>query len=117
MSSKNGDTQPAIDIVNTFVHKIKAENEMRRLDGFERVFLKVDNLTKMVGLTKAELPSIEEEKEIIDSFQRQLCEGRKRSSTASKSASNTTHFRGPEAHVERKLKKESKIEKLILSTD
>ena len=89
MSPKNGDSQLAFDIVNTFVHKIKAENEVRRLDGFERVFLKVNNFPKMEGQTKVELPSIEEEKEIIDSFQRQLCEGRKRSSTASKSASNT----------------------------
>ena len=40
MSPKNGDSQPARDIVNTFVHKIKAENEVRRLDGFERFFLK-----------------------------------------------------------------------------
>ena len=89
MSPKNGDSQPAFDIVNTFVHKIKAENEVRRLDGFERVFLKTNSFAKKSGQTKVGLPSIEEEKEIIDSFQKQLCEGRKRSLAA---ASNTTYF-------------------------
>ena len=83
-----------IDIVNKFIERITAENRRSQLDGFEKVLLKMKDLSPVKEDQEAAPQlTIEDEREIVESFERQLRAGRRSSVSNFAKVSKISHLK------------------------
>ena len=82
-----------IDIVNKFIERITAENRRSQLDGFEKVLMKMKDFSPVKEDQEAAPQlTIEDEREIVESFERQLRAGRRSSVSKFAKVSKISHL-------------------------